>query len=101
MYRALTYMTYMTSTPYLSHKCFYGCISMLFSHSGIVVVGWVTCRVEFEGVVFPEFIQAAFEGVEGWHYNYAFREGIPLVYHTLGEIVCSHVEAHPLFKELK
>ena len=34
----MIYMTYMTSTPYLSHKGFYGCISTLFSQSGVVVV---------------------------------------------------------------
>ena len=48
---------------YLSHEGFYGCISILFSQSGVVVVGYGTSRVEFEGVIFPEFIQAAFEGV--------------------------------------
>ena len=87
-----TYMTYMTSTPYLSHKGFYGCISTLFSKSGVVVVCYVTSRVEFEGVVFPEFIQATFEGVERWCCNNTLREIIPLVYNSLSEIVSSYVE---------
>ena len=47
-------------------------------------------------MVFPEFVQTAFEGVEGWRCHNTFRKRVLLVPNPLGEVACSHIETRPL-----